>query len=158
MVKCLKCSYEILRHTFQNVLTQLNPHLAVKPKEELVRPDGDVEIPKEDVEKFCLAQCPRCNSDLLKPDVIFFGDNVPKPRVEKVRQLVSDCDILLVIGSSLDVFSGYRIILQAKEEGKKFALINIGPTRADKLADIKVTSRAGLVLERVLVPKSEIKT
>jgi len=119
VVKCLKCSYEILRHTFQNVLTQLNPHLAVKPKEELVRPDGDVEIPKEDVEKFCLAQCPRCNSDLLKPDVIFFGDNVPKPRVEKVRQLVSDCDILLVIGSSLDVFSGYRIILQAKEEGKK---------------------------------------
>ena len=87
---------------------------------------------------------------MLKPDVIFFGDNVPKTRVEKVRQLVSDCDILLVIGSSLEVFSGYRIVLQAKEEGKKVALVNIGPTRADKLVDLKVASRAGLVLEKVL--------
>lgn len=134
VVKCLRCSYEILRHTFQNVLTQLNPHLAVIPKEDIVRPDGDVELSPEDVDRFRLAQCPKCNSDLLKPDVIFFGDNVPKPRVQKVRQLVSDCDILLMIGSSSHVFSGYRIVLQAKEEGKKFALINIGPTRADHLA------------------------
>lgn len=152
VVKCLNCSYEILRHTFQNILSQLNPHLAVKPKEDLVRPDGDVEIPKEDVDRFQLPKCPKCSSDLLKPDVIFFGDNVPKPRVEKVRNLVSASDILLVIGSSLDVFSGYRIVLQAKEEGKKVALINIGPTRADKLADIKVASRAGLVLDKILVP------
>jgi len=158
VVKCLKCSYEILRHTFQNVLTHLNPHLAVKPREELVRPDGDVELRPEDVERFRLAECPKCSSDLLKPDVIFFGDNVPKTRVEKVRQLVSDCDILLVIGSSLEVFSGYRIVLQAKEEGKKFALINIGPTRADKFADIKVNSRAGVVLDKVLIPRNEIKT
>ncbi len=152
VVKCLECSFEILRHTFQNKLTQLNPHLAVKPKEELVRPDGDVELSPEDVEKFCLPKCPKCSSDLLKPDVIFFGDNVPKPRVEKVRQLVSASDILLVAGSSLEVFSGYRIVLQAKEEGKKVAIINIGPTRADKLADVKVTSRAGLVLNKVLTP------
>lgn len=150
VVKCLQCSFEILRHSFQNVLTQLNPHLAMKPREELVRPDGDVEISPEDVDKFCLPQCPRCQSDLLKPDVIFFGDNVPKTRVEKVKQLVSSSDVLLVIGSSLDVFSGYRIILQAKEEGKKVALINIGPTRADKLADVKIASRAGLVLNQVL--------
>ena len=78
----------------------------------------------EDVERFQLAKCPKCSSDLLKPDVIFFGDNVPKTRVEKVRQLVSDCDILLVIGSSLEVFSGYRIVLQAKEEGKKVGTIS----------------------------------
>ena len=110
------------------------------------------------MDRFRLAQCPKCNSDLLKPDVIFFGDNVPRPRVQKVRQLVSDCDILLMIGSSSHVFSGYRIVLQAKEEGKKFALINIGPTRADHLADVKVNSRAGLVLEKVLLPNSEIKT
>ena len=83
-VKCLNCSYEILRHTFQNVLTNLNPHIAKKPKEELVRPDGDVELSPEDVDRFSLATCPKCHSDLLKPDVIFFGDNVPKPRVQKV--------------------------------------------------------------------------
>ena len=125
----------------------------------------------------------------MKPDVIFFGDNVPKQRVQKVRNLVSDCDILLVIGSSLgmyfdftifffqfaififakyfdftnffstlfftDVYSGYRIVLQAKEENKKVALINIGPTRADKLADVKVASRAGLVLSKLLDMKSK---
>jgi len=150
IVKCLNCSYEILRHTFQEVLTNLNPHIAKKPREELVRPDGDVELSPEDVDRFSLATCPKCHSDCLKPDVIFFGDNVPKPRVQKVRDLVSNCDILLVIGSSLDVFSGYRIVLQAKEEGKKVALVNIGPTRADKLVDLKVASRAGLVLEKVL--------
>ena len=104
-----------------------------------------------------MAECPKCSSDLLKPDVIFFGDNVPKTRVEKVRQLISDCDILLVIGSSLEVFSGYRIVLQAKEEGKKVALINIGPTRADKLVDVKVASRAGLVLSKLLDLKSKDK-
>ena len=149
-MKCLNCSYEILRHTFQEVLTNLNPHIAKKPREELVRPDGDVELSPADVDRFSLATCPKCHSDCLKPDVIFFGDNVPKPRVQKVRDLVSNCDILLVIGSSLDVFSGYRIVLQAKEEGKKVALVNIGPTRADKLVDLKVASRAGLVLEKVL--------
>ena len=123
----------------------------MKPREELVRPDGDVELSKEDVDKFQLPHCPKCQSDLLKPDVIFFGDNVPKPRVQKVRDLVSGCDILFIIGSSLDVFSGYRIVLQAKEEGKKVVLVNIGPTRADKLADIKVASRAGLIMNKVLV-------
>ena len=91
------------------MLTNLNPHIAKKPREELVRPDGDVELSPEDVDRFTLATCPRCHSDCLKPDVIFFGDNVPKPRVQKVRDLVSNCDILLVIGSALDVFSGYRI-------------------------------------------------
>ena len=80
-----------------------------------------------------------------------------KQRVQKVRNLVSDCDILLVIGSSLDVYSGYRIVLQAKEEGKKVALINIGPTRADKLVDVKVASRAGLVLSKLLDLKSKDK-
>ena len=155
VVKCLNCSFEILRHPFQNMLSDLNPHLALKPKEELIRPDGDVELTKEDVDNFKLISCPKCRSDTMKPDVIFFGDNVPKQRVQKVRNLVSDCDILLVIGSSLDVYSGYRIVLQAKEEGKKVALINIGPTRADKLADVKVASRAGLVLSKLLDMKSK---
>jgi NAD-dependent deacetylase sirtuin 4 len=125
--------------------------LNLRPNEDIVRPDGEIELSPEEVEKFRLAECPRCHSDLLKPDVIFFGDNVPPKRVQHVKNLVSGCDILLVIGSSLDVFSGYRIVLQAKEEGKKVAIVNIGPTRADKLADVKVTSRAGTVLDKILV-------
>ena len=62
------------------MLTNLNPHIAKKPREELVRPDGDVELSPEDVDRFTLAACPRCHSDCLKPDVIFFGDNVQKVR------------------------------------------------------------------------------
>ncbi len=154
IVKCLNCAYETLRLPFQSLLSNLNPHLATRPREELVRPDGDVELKPDDVERFVLPECPKCKSDVLKPDVIFFGDNVPQDRVKAVRDLVSDCDVLLVIGSSLDVYSGYRIVLQAKEEGKKVALINIGPTRADKVADVKVSSRAGAVLPKVLSPIS----
>ena len=157
VVKCQNCSFEILRHPFQNWLSELNPHLALKPREELIRPDGDVELSKDDVDRFQLPNCPKCHSDLLKPDVIFFGDNVPKLRVQKVRDLVSDCDILLIIGSSLDVYSGYRIVLQAKEENKKVAILNIGPTRADKLADIKVSGRAGLVLSKVIETNSNTR-
>jgi NAD-dependent deacetylase sirtuin 4 len=151
IIKCLQCSYQTMRLPFQRVLESLNPGLNLRPNEDIVRPDGDIELSPEEVEKFRLAECPRCHSDLLKPDVIFFGDNVPPKRVQHVKNLVSGCDILLVIGSSLDVFSGYRIVLQAKEEGKKVAIVNIGPTRADKLADVKVTSRAGTVLDKILV-------
>ena len=101
------------------------------------------------------------------PDVVFFGDNVPKDRVEAVRSQVSKASALLVIGSSLYVFSGYRcdistvnqgdiitgfffrFILQAKELGKRIAVVNIGPTRADHLVDLKVEARASDVLAKI---------
>lgn len=82
----------------------------------------------------------------MKPDIIFFGDNVPKARVEQIRKQVSNSEAILVLGSSLTVYSSYRIILQAKEENKEVAILNIGPTRADDIADMKVSTKCGDIL------------
>lgn len=82
----------------------------------------------------------------MKPDIVFFGDNVPKYRVEQVRQEVSQSDAIFVLGSSLTVYSSYRILLQAKEEMKEVAILNIGPTRADDIANIKVSTKCSDIL------------
>lgn len=100
---------------------------------------------QEQVEKFKTPLCPNCENP-LKPDIIFFGDNVPKNRVEEVRNQVSASDAIFVLGSSLTVYSSYRIILQAKEEGKEVAILNIGPTRADNLVNLKVSAKCGDIL------------
>lgn len=92
--------------------------------------------------------CLSCG-DVLKPDITFFGDNVPRKRVDLVRDFVSNSDSVLVLGSSLTVFSGYRIILQAAEEGKNIAIVNIGPTRGDHLAHLKVSTKCGDILPEV---------
>lgn len=97
------------------------------------------------MEKFRVPLCPKCEG-ILKPDIIFFGDNVPKVRVEQVRNQVTSSDAVFVLGSSLTVYSSYRIILQAKEEGKDIAILNIGPTRADDLVNIKVATKCGDIL------------
>lgn len=77
---------------------------------------------------------------------MFFGDNVPKQRVEQVRHEVSSSDGIFVLGSSLTVYSSYRIILQAKEENKNIAILNIGPTRADDIVELKVSTKCGDIL------------
>lgn len=100
---------------------------------------------QEQVDKFRTPLCPKCEGP-LKPDIVFFGDNVPKQRVEQVRSEVSANDAVFVLGSSLTVYSSYRIILQAKEENKKVAILNIGQTRADNMVDIKVSTKCGDIL------------
>lgn len=82
----------------------------------------------------------------MKPDIVFFGDNVPKKVVEQVQKEVDYADSLLVLGTSLTTFSGYRIILQAAEAVKPIAILNIGETRADNLAQVKVSGRCGEIL------------
>lgn len=77
---------------------------------------------------------------------MFFGDNIPKKHVQKVNSFVEDCDSLLVMGSSLFVYSGYRIILETKSFNKPVAVVNIGPTRADDCVDIKIEARFGEIL------------
>lgn len=100
---------------------------------------------QEQVDKFKAPLCPKCDGP-LKPDIVFFGDNVPKDRVDLVRSNVTKSDAIFVLGSSLTVYSSYRIILQAKEENKEIALLNIGPTRADDLIDIKISTKCGDIL------------
>ncbi|CAH0402786.1 unnamed protein product [Chilo suppressalis] len=143
IVKCLKCPYEITRDELQQKLIENNPEM--EETFSMIRPDGDVDLTPEQVDKFKTPLCPKCAGP-LKPDIIFFGDNVPKQRVQKVRDQVSASNAVFVLGSSLTVYSSYRIILQAKEENKEIAILNIGPTRADDIAHIKISAKCGDVL------------
>ena len=83
--------------------------------------------------------------------MVFFGDSVPRLRVNQVQKVLQESDSILVVGSSLQVYSGYRIVLQASQAGKHIAIINIGNTRADKLAHVKISGSASAVLKEVSV-------
>ena len=110
IVQCMSCSYTISRLTFQKILEQHNPNMSVVSENMTVRPDGDMDIPQEVVDNFHIPFCPKCGEgSILKPNVVFFGDNVPQNRVQKVRKQVENCHSLLVLGSSLFVFSGESI-------------------------------------------------
>lgn len=146
VVKCLDCDYRIERHEFQNILTSMNP--AFKDAPDMIRPDGDVEIPAEYIENFQIPACPHCDGN-LKPEIVFFGDCVPRDRLEAIAKMVYTSDGLLVLGSSLLVFSGYRIVLQTKDLKLPVAIVNIGETRADHLADIKISAKCGDVLPKL---------
>eukprot|EP00096_Caligus_rogercresseyi_P011238 TRINITY_DN4360_c0_g1_i2.p1 TRINITY_DN4360_c0_g1~~TRINITY_DN4360_c0_g1_i2.p1 ORF type:complete len:299 (-),score=75.72 TRINITY_DN4360_c0_g1_i2:29-925(-) len=150
IVHCMSCSHHLHRQTFQSLLASRNPEMSHKSlSEELMRPDGDVDLTTEDAERFEVPPCPRCGDGILKPKVVFFGDNVPKVRVNKVKSSLLSSQRLLILGSSLHVFSGYRIVLWAKEAGMDVALVNIGPTRADDLVDLKIESRVGEILPQI---------
>lgn len=147
------CQYSILRHDFQLILNQLNPSLLEKANAfdsspEKMKPDGDIEILQEDIDKFYLPECPECGG-YLKPNIVFFADNVPRSRIEKVVRTIIDSDGVLVLGSSLTVFSGYRIVLQAKELGLPVAVVNIGETRADKIVDLKINAKCSEIMKMI---------
>jgi NAD-dependent SIR2 family protein deacetylase len=85
----------------------------------------------------------------MKPDVVFFGENVPRARVERAWDMFAEGDVLLVAGSSLTVFSGRRFVLAAAEQQKPIVVLNQGPTRADEIAHLKVDARLGEVLPAI---------
>ncbi|KAK2714518.1 NAD-dependent protein deacylase Sirt4-like [Artemia franciscana] len=145
-VICMQCNYRISRYEFQETLKGYNEEHIVKPIE--VRPDSDVELTQMQIEGFFVPPCPNCFG-VLKPDIVFFGDNVPKSRVDKVFNHLEESDALLVLGSSLYVYSGYRFTLRAKELNKSIAIINIGKTRADHLADLKINAKLSDILKSV---------
>ena len=111
-----------------------------------INPDGDVELPDEVVKDFRLVACLNCGSGLLKPDVVFFGENVPKPRVERCYSLIDDANAVLVLGSSLTVMSGFRFVRYAAKAGKTVLIINQGHTRGDPYADVRVNLPLGQAL------------
>ncbi|KAL6778089.1 SRTB1 [Auxenochlorella protothecoides x Auxenochlorella symbiontica] len=111
------------------------------------RPDGDVEL--EDAGSgFRVPPCPACGG-ILKPDVVFFGDSVPKDVAARAQAAAAACPAMLVVGSSLQVWSAFRLARAAKAAGAPLALLSVGPNRADDLADLKVEARAGEVLARL---------
>ncbi|KAI9590449.1 hypothetical protein GQX74_008616 [Glossina fuscipes] len=145
-VQCLSCNYNIGRHDFQAILNSLNPEFKNAPN--MVRPDGDVEIPADYIKKFRIPTCPECRG-YLKPEIVFFGDNVPKDRLDRIAEMIYTSDGLLVLGSSLLVFSGYRMVLQTKDLNLPVAIVNIGETRGDHLADIKLAAKCGDVVPKL---------
>lgn len=145
-VICLGCPFTIDRHAFQQILASLNPDPV--NTSEVLRPDGDIELPPDYVDAFKVPPCPECGGN-LKPDIVFFGDNVPRPRIEEIIRLNCQSDGLLVLGSSLLVFSGFRIVLQTKEIGLPVAIVTIGETRADSKVDLKISAKCGDIIPRL---------
>ncbi|KAL6284769.1 hypothetical protein ACE6H2_015698 [Prunus campanulata] len=114
------------------------------------RPDGDIEIDEKFwEEEFHIPTCQKCNG-VLKPDVVFFGDNVPKDRADKTIQAAKECEAFLVLGSSVMTMSAYRLVRAAHEAGAATAIVNVGVTRADDFVPLKINARLGEILPRVL--------
>jgi NAD-dependent SIR2 family protein deacetylase len=138
-VVCLTCRDRTSRATLHARLAALNPGWRERPGAVEVRPDGDVDL--DDTSGFAVPGCSRCGG-VLKPDVVFFGENVPKPRVEQcyaaVDALRPDREALLVLGSSLTVMSGFRFVRRAIRLGVPVVVVNRGPTRADDLPIVKL--------------------
>ena len=138
-VVCLTCRDRTSRATLHARLAALNPGWRERHVDVEVRPDGDVDL--DDTSGFAVPGCSRCGG-VLKPDVVFFGENVPKPRVEHcyaaVDALSPDREALLVLGSSLTVMSGFRFVRRALRLGVPVVVVNRGPTRADDLPIVKL--------------------
>lgn len=134
-VVCLGCGARHPREAMQDWLAVANPHWAAVAAKTL--PDGDAALTAAVPEDFKVPGCPACGG-VLKPDVVFFGDAVPRQRVETARALIAAAGMLLVVGSSLMVYSGYRLVDEAHGRGKPVVAINQGMTRADDLLDLKL--------------------
>lgn len=147
-VVCLSCGDRSSRWDLDDRIARENPGYAASGGE--IRPDGDVSLHELDVAAFVAPRCLGCGEDTLKPDVVFFGDSVPKPRVEHCFALTDAAPALLVLGSSLAVFSGYRFVRRAAAAGIPVGLVTRGPTRADADVDIRVDAPLGETLTAVV--------
>ena len=142
---CLGCGDVADRAALDVRLRAANPGFRPEPTDE-VNPDGDVELPEEALDGFVMVDCLACGGGPLKPDVVFFGETVPRERVDHCFDLVDRARSLLVLGSSLTVMSGYRFVIHAAKRGIPVAIVNSGPTRGDAKADLKVDAPLGAVL------------
>ena len=145
-VVCLDCRTQYARGAIQAQLLRENPQLAGSNAQPL--PDGDAQLEPEALEHFSVPQCGNCGG-VLQPDVVFFGDTIPRERTELALQTMGEADALLVVGSSLMVFSGYRFCKLAAETGKPIAAINAGVTRADALLSLKLALSAETALPQL---------
>jgi NAD-dependent SIR2 family protein deacetylase len=133
-VTCLGCGHSMARATMQQALLGRNPQLSTVAGE--MAPDGDARLQTFDESKLDIPGCESC-AGVVKPAVVFFGEAVPPARVQHCRELLAGCDAVLVVGSSLMVYSGFRFIREAAQLGIPIAAINRGKTRADELLTYK---------------------
>jgi len=141
-VICLECGWLGARAEVQAELLARNP--GWDRQAAVLAPDGDAEL--EAVDGFVVVECPTC-AGVLKPHVVFFGESVPVARVDAAWRIVNEADVLLVVGSSMTVFSGYRFAKGAAKRGLPVVILNLGPTRADPHACLRIDASAGAALQ-----------
>ncbi len=146
-VICLSCGTESPRQAMQDRLYALNPYWTAQPT--AIAPDGDAQLDTDTLTGFQVPNCAACGG-LIKPHVVFFGESVPPARVAQATAWVDEGDALLVIGSSLTVWSGYRFARQAAGAGKPLGIVSLGPTRADPLAAFKIAQPVARFLPLLL--------
>ena len=151
-VLCLDCAERSERQQIQQVMEVQNPYLTGVDAAQA--PDGDTLLEPAFEARFQVPRCPHCNGDRLKPDVVFFGENVAAATAARANQAVEEAEGLLVVGSSLMAYSAFRLCRAIKDQGKPLLAINRGKTRADELLDLKVEEPC----ERVLPLLAERQT
>jgi NAD-dependent SIR2 family protein deacetylase len=134
-VRCMQCGDLTRRDVMQRRLEEANPDWVGLGA--TIAPDGDADLDGVDFHRFTVPACTVCGG-ILKPDVVFFGENVPRARVDTAWAHLGRADAMLVVGSSLMVYSGYRFVLEASRKGLPIASVNLGVTRADALITLKV--------------------
>jgi NAD-dependent SIR2 family protein deacetylase len=142
-VRCLQCGSVEDRAHLQDRLRELNPGLPVA--ETILAPDGDAEAGAAAEDSFRVAACQACGG-VLKPDVVFFGENIPRASLDLAWSMFEEARTLLVLGSSLSVSSGQRFVERATVENKPVGIINRGPTRGDAQATLRLDGRLGELL------------
>ena len=153
-VRCMSCQRRQSRDDLQADLFRLNPSWADIDAPQA--PDGDADVERHDFARFQVPPCQQCGG-VLKPDVVFFGEHVPPERVQRSMAQLLQADAMLVIGSSLMVYSGYRFAQAAAQAGKPIAAVNLGRTRADALLALKVTQSCSAALAFLLQAAGDVQ-
>lgn len=146
-VICLSCANDFERGHLQQRLLALNPQL--EQAVAALAPDGDAEVEEHLVDNINCPPCEHCQG-VLMPDVVFFGGSVPKPRLQQAMDALAQADALLVVGSSLMVYSGFRFCKKALEQQKPICAINQGKTRADDIISLKINKDCSIALRDCL--------
>lgn len=146
-VSCIDCGNQQARRDFQKRLLEDNPVLGSLTA--CIAPDGDAQVDEFDWQQVSVPDCPKCGG-IIKPDVVFYGENVPSERVQYCFDELSGSDALLVVGSSLMVFSGFRFVRAAHQQGIEIAAINLGKTRGDDLINLKIEQDCAKLLPEVV--------
>jgi len=146
-VCCLACRRRFPRDDVQRELESRNPTFS--DLDALSAPDGDADLEHHAFDRFEVPPCPSCGG-MLKPDVVFFGEGVPPERVQRVHDAIDASSAMLVVGSSLMVYSGFRFARAMVDAGKPVAAVNLGKTRADALLSLKVSAPCGDTLRAVV--------
>jgi len=146
-VVCLDCRQRTERDVIQLTLEAQNPYLAGVDATQA--PDGDTLLDESFEARFQVPHCPHCGGERMKPDVVFFGENVAPPTAAKAMARIEQADGLLVVGSSLMAYSAFRLCRATVDQGKPIIAINIGKTRADDLLDLKIEASCEQLLPRL---------